>query len=264
MQIRRYAHLISMILGLSSIASQADNITLLSDPWCPYACNSQEQSGFMVDAAKAIFTKAGHTVEFQIVPWDKSIELVAQGQNNAIVGAYRADAPSFIFPTEASAFSRSCFFVKPTTTWKYTGPLSLNNVKFTAVEGYSYSPDIDKFIAKKPSTVNLDNSENSLDANIALVESGKFDALIEDEQVMHYHLNELKKSASFNKVGCTRFKKLYIAFSPKLAEQSKRYTEILSAGLKTMKANGELSTLYKKYGLTAPTPDAGGEEADSP
>jgi polar amino acid transport system substrate-binding protein len=264
MRIRHNIHLLSLALALSSLPSQADNITLLSDPWCPYACDSQEKSGLMVDAAKTILTKAGHTVEFKIVPWDKAIELVAEGKNNAIVAAYRADAPSFIFPTEASAFSRSCFFVKPTTAWKYTGPLSLNNTKFTAVEGYSYSPDIDKFIEKNSGKVNLDKSDNPLDANIALVESGKFEALIEDEQVMHYHLNELNKSASFNKVGCTRFKKLYIAFSPKLAEQSDRYSEILSAGLKAMKASGELSTLYKKYGLTAPTPDAGGEETDSP
>ena len=48
----------------------ADVITLRADEWCPYNCQPKSQNpGFIIEIAETVFKKAGHTIDYQVMPW---------------------------------------------------------------------------------------------------------------------------------------------------------------------------------------------------
>ena len=71
-----WSRVINRVLGIGAILVlmnmtlvQADVITLAANLWPPYANNPGEaHPGFMIEFAKIIFERAGHTIEYQLFP----------------------------------------------------------------------------------------------------------------------------------------------------------------------------------------------------
>ena len=98
---KKYWLAVCLLCCFTSVAFASDVITLRADIWEPYNSDpGSAKPGFMIDVAKAIFSKAGYTVDYQCKgwTWDRSIEEARQGRIDAIVGASEDDAPDFIFP----------------------------------------------------------------------------------------------------------------------------------------------------------------------
>ncbi len=90
--------LCGFLLGISLQAS-AETITIRSDPWCPHTCDPKTgKNGILIDIATEIFASHGHEVNYEILNWGRSIEETRRGKFNSIAGAYKNDAPDFIFP----------------------------------------------------------------------------------------------------------------------------------------------------------------------
>ncbi len=51
----------------------------------------------MIDMATAMFTTAGHTVDYKVMPLERAINSVCEGKFNCVIGTYPEDAPDFIF-----------------------------------------------------------------------------------------------------------------------------------------------------------------------
>jgi len=80
-------------------ADKNKTITVRADAWPPY--NDQPNSklpGYMIEIAEYAFKKNGYQLDYQLLSWERSLEQVATGEIDCVVGAYKSEARNFIFP----------------------------------------------------------------------------------------------------------------------------------------------------------------------
>jgi polar amino acid transport system substrate-binding protein len=237
-----------VVLAMFSVVSplHADTITLVADPWIPYTGEEGgEEAGFMIEFAVKVLEKAGHSVVYKNVPWDQAVEETRKGKYNAIVGAYKEDAPDFIFPENEQGLGSNSFFVSTGNPWKYSGVESLKGKKIGIMSGYSYGEVMDKFFKGNPDVV----AESDLVKLLEKLSEGKIDTIIEDNNVfmdaaMKNYMDE--DVAEAGSVG--EHNLIYVAFSP-ADSKSKGYADVLSKGMVELRQSGTLKTILEKYGL---------------
>ena len=230
-----------LVLSLSAGAAQ---ITLVADSWCPYNCEpDSELPGFMVEAATLIFGAAGHEVKYVLTDdWDQAVKDSRAGKYNGIVGASPTDAEDYLFPEESMGVSRNLMYVRKGDAWRYDGATSLEGKKAVALSGYTYSDDVDDWLTAN--ALYVDTLEQAVEALL----SEKADVLFENEYVMSLFALQNNIQESVEPAGHLESDTVNVAFSPAFPE-SKEYADLLSKGLKTMKADGSWKALLGKYGL---------------
>ena len=228
----------------------ADELVIAADPWCPYVCEpGSAKPGFMVEIAKTVFAKAGHSVLYKTEPWARAIKNSRDGKNNGAFGAFISDAPDHIFSDEALGTSTTAVFVKKGSTWKYTGAASLENVSLGVIRGYSYGEEIDNYVKKHEGNSKRVQLSNTLDSLVQKLVRGRIGAFPDDRMVVGWYLKQNNLNGKLQEAGVAiEAEGVHIAFSPKLAS-SKKYIKILSTGVKTIRKSGELSKILARYGL---------------
>lgn len=233
----------------------ADNIVLAADPWMPY--NGEPQSGkpgYCIEIAKTVFEKAGHKVDYQVMPYSRAIQGARTGSVVGVVGATESDVPDFVFPENELGISNTGFYVKKGDNWKYSGVSSLRNKKIGVIMDYTYGDEVfDQYISEseksKSSNVYVSTGDNPLERLIQMLSAGRLDIVIEDKLVMQYNLNLAKKQSTIIQASdLSSLSKVYIAFPPN-NPKSKEYARILSDGIAEMRKSGELKKILAKYGL---------------
>jgi len=95
--------LLPILIGsLFAQSAVSDVISIRADEWFPFnGTPGSETPGYMIEIADRIFTEAGHTLDYQLMNWKRSISEVEKGNYDCIVGAIKKNAPNFVFPTES-------------------------------------------------------------------------------------------------------------------------------------------------------------------
>ncbi len=230
----------------------ADYITLVSDDWCPINCEpNSDQPGFMIEIAKLIFGEEGHTVEYKKLPWERAIIETRKGKNNAIIGAYKGDAPDFVFPENEQALIGNSLFVKADSTWTYNGISSLIEINIGVIKGYDYGEVLNNHIEKSKNTMKVQMvfGETALEKNIKKLLKGRIDAVLESEFVFNYKASQMGHKGRVKSAGqVVDPDKAYLAFSP-ANPKSKNYARILSDGMEKIRKSGELKKILARYDL---------------
>ena len=232
----------------------AQPIRLRADLYPPY--NDQPNStseGYMVDVARKIFEKAGHPVDYQVLPWGRSIRDAEVGAIEGIICAGKGDAPTFVFPEEPLGMLKYSFFVAKNSTWNFQGADSLTSIKLGVITDYSYGPTVDAYISKfaaNPERIDAVAGEEALERNIQKLRTGRISALISADDVFRTTLRTLKIPADeFREAGAAPERDpVYIAFAPG-KETSKQYAKLLSDGVRALRASGELEQILKRYAV---------------
>lgn len=240
------------ILWLPATLAEADHIVIAADRWCPINCEpDSEAPGIMVEIAQQVFTRAGHDVEYRLMPWARAIQEARQGKITGIIGAFIGDAPDFIFPdTELMTISGSAFFVPKDSQWVYEGPSSLSDVILGAILQYDYGETLDSYIEKHKDTrqVQIISGENPLERNIQKLLLGRIDVIIESPPVFWYTASQMGVKDSLKFAGqASAAEKCFIAFSPAI-DKSEVYARILSDGVDKLRQSGKLQEILRKYG----------------
>lgn len=246
--------LLVILLSLLVTPAFADTITLRADVWCPYNCApSDKKPGYGIEVVKAIFEKAGHKIDYQILNWAESIDRTRKDEFTAIIGAAKNDAPDFVFPAETIGLSSISYATVDTKNIKVSSVADLPNKKLGVIEAYSYNASIDDYIAKNSANMNrisFSSGDDALDKNIQDLLAGKVDVICEDSNVLFYRTN---KSGIANQLKMTRdpdrLSEIYVAFSPKNPKSSE-YAAILDAGITELRKSGKLKSILQKYGLS--------------
>jgi len=229
---------------------RADTITLVADVWCPYNCGTKDSNpGILIEVAKYALGKAGHSVEYTNVPWARAIEDSRVGKYSGIVGAYKEDAPDFVFPEKGIMPSSNDFFVKAGSTWKFESIASLASVSLGTIHEYSYGDEIDKYIEanhKDPTKIQMGAGDDALAKNIEKLLAGRIGAMIEDAAVMSYQLKQSGKTGQIVKAGTFGGDDVHVAFSPK-NPNSQAYAKLMTDGLNELVINGEFEKIKAKY-----------------
>ncbi len=247
-------HLFSVLILLFAFANiaAADKITIAADVWCPFNCEpNSEQPGFMIEVANQVFAVQGHEVNYIVMNWSRAIREAELGNINGIIGAFPGDAPDFIFPAQELSILSNTFFVHEDSNWNYQGVDSLKQIQLVAIAGYDYGPELRDYIQQSGSEhISLLSGEgHPLRRGIQMLNLKRVGAIVEADQVFWYTAQQLGVAGNFKAAGrSSEPMKSYIAFSPALANSS-NYAQILSQGIETLRASGELEEILQKYGL---------------
>lgn len=232
-----------------TIAGPSQTISIRSDDWCPFICDPASNTpGIMVEIARKAFSNPDYVIDVQVMEWSKALEETRQGHFTMVAGAYKTDAPDFVFPTEEQSFSRDCFYTQASSNWFYNGTKALENIKLATVEGYSYGDDVDTWIKANAAAISPASGEAPLQDNLTKLSTGKADVLIESSAVMQWQLMQSSSPPKIRQAGCSgRGEELFIAISPKQTD-AQALAQKLSKTTADMRASGELKKLLMKYG----------------
>ena len=124
-------------------------------------------------------------------------------------------------------------------------------IQLAAINGYDYGDELRGYIQESgsASVTLLGGDQYPLRRGIRMLSLRRVDALVEADPVFWYNANLLGNADQFKVAGrASESMKSYIAFSPSLP-QSEDYARILSEGIASMRASGELDEILAKYGL---------------
>ncbi|MFC3150569.1 substrate-binding periplasmic protein [Litoribrevibacter euphylliae] len=241
--------LVSALLLVSH--AHSDTITIRSDVWFPMNGEpGSAQPGYMIELAQTILSKHGHTVDYRLMPWERALNEVRLGTEDCVVGAYKEDAPDFIFPEEHWGMDNSAFYIKKGGPWRYTGLDSLDTIKLGVIGGYAYGDEFDEYVKQnKHDNIQTVKGDNALEKNIKKVIAGRLTTFIDSPLVVAAKLKEMGMEGNIDEAGTLGDPSpMYIACSP-VKPNSKDYIKLIDDGTKALRASGELDAIMAKYGL---------------
>lgn len=243
----------SMIFNLN-VWAEVKEVVLVADRWCPINCGEDDpKQGVMIDIAKLALHPAGYRVRYIEMPWQRALAMTRVGEVHGVVGAYRDDAPDFLFPRHPlMVISGNTLFTRSESDWVYMDLSSLDNMRLGAVRGYAYGKGLDEYIKKHTldaSRIHMLTGRNPIERNIKLLVSGRIDVIADSPPVVWHTAKNLKVSKFIREAGqATKAAETFIAFSPTHIE-TKAILKAFDEGVSALRRNGTMEQLLASYGL---------------
>jgi polar amino acid transport system substrate-binding protein len=251
---RRFPVIAGLVLALLPVVAHADTITLVADPWCPYNCDpAGGKVGYAVEIAKAVFEKAGHTVEYKVLPWTRALAETRAGKIDGAVGAGTTDKEGLILPKEEIALSQNGAYVKASSSWAYKDIKGLEPVVTGVVLDYTYAGEFGEYVTangKNAKRIVASAGNNALEQNLRRMIAGRgIDVVVDDTAVVSYNLKELNLAAEIKSAGTIgEPDPIYIGFSA-AKPTAQAYADLLDKGIAELRTSGKLAEILGKYGL---------------
>ncbi|MDN3579191.1 transporter substrate-binding domain-containing protein [Chitinimonas viridis] len=243
-----------LTLGLGAPLAMAETITIRADSWCPFNCVPQSaKPGYMIEIASAALGKAGHKVDYQNLNWSRALAAARDGSFTAVVGASDEEVRENKLIVGAAPLGRSinCFVTHKDGSWQYKGVASLAGRTIGAIQDYAYGDTLDAYFKANPKVIQAVTGDDALLRNLEKLRNKRLDAVVEDQAVLAYTINEKNWQGHYKDAGCERSvtpSGLHIAFSPK-HPKAREYARLLQDEVTAMRADGRLKTLLAKYGV---------------
>lgn len=239
------------LIVVTAGASEKPVIRLAADAWCPYNCDPKaDKPGYVIELATEIFGRAGYRVEYLVQPWARTLKSVKRGDVQGAIGASSQELPDAIFPTEEIGQYHGHFIISTALQWQYDSPQSLRGMRLGVINGYDYGSFNDYVEQHRDSEQLLVMSGgDAIHRGLAMLARGRLDAFLEDRDVAAYTIKQMGLERQLivgDSVGLPI--KLHIAFSAQhpLAEH---YAQILSEGIRQLRASGKLARILDRYGV---------------
>jgi polar amino acid transport system substrate-binding protein len=236
----------------SAGTSSAEPIRITVTEWCPYLCTETDKPGFANKIVEAAFKSQGHEVDFQTLPWLRALDLTRKGEMDGSLAPAKAEAPDFIYPGLPVGQQQMCFFTRSDHAWRYDGISSLDEIRLGFLTNLSL-PGIMDYLAENTGTERVQPiSDNEfMKKNFFKIDRGRIDALIDDQNVVYYYMKrEGIDREAYRVAGCLDGEPIYLGLTPARPKQSARLAAIYEAGLRSIRASGELETILQRYGTS--------------
>jgi polar amino acid transport system substrate-binding protein len=247
---KRFIASVMMVCWCSALA--ADEIRLRADDWFPVnGAPGAAEPGFGIEALQQIWGAAGHTLDYQLMSWSRSLDAVRADNADCVIGAYRDDAPDLRFPAEPLGREGVGVYVRAADDWQYRGPESLARRSVAIINEYSYGPQLDAWIADSRNATRLQMAygAEALEGNVRKLLAGRVDVVFEAPMVMTTTLKRLDLDRFVRLAGEGKAPApFYIACSatnPRVPQWLSQFDE----GVQRMRASGEWQALLARYGL---------------
>lgn len=141
--------LLASALLATSAATYADNFKCVTFEYPPLesAGTSGKPTGIAVDIVGKVFSKLGHKVDVEVLPWARGLDLVKSGERDCIFTAYRTpEREGFLdFSNEVLAPQAVYLYVKKGSKFKFDGNLELlKPLRVGVVNQISYGSKFEK------------------------------------------------------------------------------------------------------------------------
>jgi polar amino acid transport system substrate-binding protein len=247
--------IIAAVILSCPLFTLAEDIVFVNDsaPYCPYTICDKGKDGYVLDVVNAIYKRHGYTVTIKNVPWNRALAIINAGQANGILGVTKNTSPKLIYPRTEIAQYVPAVFSLAANPWKYEGVDSLKKIHLGLVENYGNgegNPELERYLAGKPENVTYIVADNAIAHLFLMIEAGHIDALIEDQSVATYILQNSGKATLFKHARVQR--KIvfgYVGFSDN-DQKSRHLADLFDEGMADLRRTGELKSILAAYGLT--------------
>ncbi|QTL38186.1 substrate-binding periplasmic protein [Pseudoalteromonas viridis] len=243
--------ILAIALLVLSMSTWSQTLTIRADDWFPMNGNPNDpQPGYMIELAKAIFEAEGIEVDYQLMPWERALHEARSGNIDCVVGAYKEDAPDFVFPQAHWGLDRAHFYVAKGDSWRFSDFNGLLSRKVGLIGGYAYGDEFDAFAANnKGAAFQYMSGDGALDKNIKKLLAGRIDTIVESVAVLEAKVKEMGVQGQVVSAGeLTKATPMYIACSPE-NPLSVGYMKMVDAAMPVLKSNGTLDKILDSYGL---------------
>jgi len=246
------------IISLCALGSSAhaDTINIAVGDFCPYQCVPEKEKGrigFMSEFTKVIFEKAGHTVNFTVVPFKRAIMGTEKGLYDALV-CNTGHSKSLLFSQQRIGALQQKFFVKEGSAWQYTGIKSLEGIVVASVIGYdlsAFSPEYEAYIQANSDTpaVQYIGGDDFILRNAKKILADRVTTYNEDAGLFNYATMKAGIGDRFRTAGILGENSLYMGFSSH-NPKAQLYADIFDNGIQALRDSGELFHILESYGAT--------------
>jgi polar amino acid transport system substrate-binding protein len=235
--------------------SEKPALIMVGDNWCPYNCAPEAANrGYMVDILDRVL-KPYFTVTYQLEPWTRAIKMVESGEAQLLVATPATNGKKMVASAPLGV-DQSCFFVRRGNPWHYQQIDDLKALRLGVIQDYSYDDNgpLDALIANyrehKDIRLEVAGGQNALESNFKKLKAGRMDAVIENENVGRYMIQELKLQDSVDFAGCAahHVATTHVAVSSTRSD-AKRILLIINNGLSDLRRTGELNAILRPYGI---------------
>lgn len=242
-----------VILWLSLLAptgaNAADTVILTADHWCPHTCDpSSGRSGYMIDIAREAFALAGLKTQYQIRPWATGLNEIRAGLADGIVGTLPGEAPDLPRNQLPLGQQSNAFAVRADDPFNFIDMTSLAGRRIGTVKDYSYSTDIDAWLAQHPQQVLAQAGNRAAETNLGRLLDRQVDLVLDDEAVLRDTIIRTGRTGKVRTAGRLAGGSLHISFS--LARhRGNSLADALDNGIIALRRNGRLAAILAGYGL---------------
>lgn len=237
---------------LFSTQAHAETLVIAADDWFPMNGNPQSDfPGYMIEIAKEIFAKENIAVRYELVPWERALNQTRKGLYNCVVGAYKKDAPDFIFPKLPWGYDKPTFFVPINDPWQFDGDIaSLRLRKIGVIEGYAYTKEFDAYSHNNRGLrVQVATGDHALEINLRKLFAGRIDTILENEYVLNAKLAAKDHPFPLKNAGrLSNAIPIYFACSPS-HPNSQKYIQLADELLPKLRKTGRLKAILSRYQL---------------
>jgi polar amino acid transport system substrate-binding protein len=243
-----------LVLGAAALAA-ADTVTLRADHYPPFNGDpASDRPGLIIEVATAVFARSGRTVDYQVMPWSRTLDEVKAGRIDGAVGAEPEGTPDLAFPAEPSAYWMPVFATPAASTWTYTGPASLATVTAGIVQDYDYGKDAEgnsysEWFAANPARVQVLKGDRPNELAAGLLARKRIDLFIEDWSVIIASAQAAKVDPALlrNAGAAGAGYPLFIGFGA--TDRGRELARVLGEGIAAMRKDGSLAPVLAKYGV---------------
>lgn len=247
---------VSMLVVAQSACSAAENVvTLAVTPFCPMSCNLESDGvdGYQVEIARAAFAGAGYILKLRHVrSWARAVMLVNEGEVDGMIPMLSVVAEvsgEILIPKEFIRETRDISLIHKDTQWRYKETNSLDSIRMVgAVSGGDWGRSINIWMRKNPQKILWLHGDNAYSRGLELLQSKRIDTIIDVDEVLYYHRSRLNLADELISGGTTLRYYAFIGFTKK-SPRAEEYNQIVQSQVRKMRRNGELDSLFVKYGL---------------
>jgi len=228
----------------------AESVILAADHWCPHTCDpATGKNGYMIDLAQEAFALSGIKTVYQVRPWATSMADIRAGLIDGVVGVLGTEAPDLPHNKMALGRQSNAFVVLADDGFTMHGLDSLTAKRIAMVKDYSYSPDIDAWLATHADQIQTQPGNRAAESNLAHLLNGKVNVVVDDEAVLRDAVIRLGLTGKVRTAGRQAGGTLHIAFSA-TRSNGKELAAMLDAGIAKLRESGRLAEILAGYGLS--------------
>ncbi len=236
----------SAVLWLSQ--ANADNrISIVIEPWPPFADQELPGKGFLTQLTKAAFEAAGYEPEVRFAPWARALHEVAHGHRDVLMGLFHSEEREELYRYSSPVYEVEVGLVvrQDFEREAYSSIEELAGYRIGVGRGFANSPDFDRAVDDGTLNVYVATDHATqipmLFADRLDMIAGTVDAIMHAAQRAGRDRSELRVLEPPLKVH-----NIHIGVS-RVIDDSERIRDDFNRGLATIRENGLYDQIMASY-----------------